>query len=56
MKSPCILVVLTLLVGVFAGCAGEDDGGMEYGEEMANERTAEQERGVRKENQARSTR
>ena len=45
MKSPSILVILTLLVGVFAGCAGEDDGGMEYGEEMVNESTAEQDEG-----------
>ncbi len=29
MKSPSILIILTLLVGVFAGCVGEDDGRME---------------------------
>ena len=45
MKSPSILVILMLLVGVFAGCAGEDDGSMEYGEETVNESTAQQEEG-----------
>ena len=29
MKSPSVLIILTLLVGVIAGCAGEDDGRME---------------------------
>ncbi|MDE2827308.1 MAG: hypothetical protein F4058_01640 [Rhodothermaceae bacterium] len=45
MKSPSILVILMLLVGVFAGCAGEDGGRMDYGEETVNESTAQQEEG-----------
>ena len=45
MKSTSVLVILMLLVGVFVGCAGEDDGRMEYGEETVNERTAELEEG-----------
>ena len=67
MKSPSILIILTLLVGVFAGCAGEDDGRMEEQQqereqelislqEEFQEKAAEleQEEGARKENLARS--
>ncbi len=42
MKSPSLLIILALMVGVFAGCAGENDETTDYGEEMVNERTAEQ--------------
>ena len=43
MKSPSILVILTVLFSVFAGCAGEDEGRVEYGEETINENTVEHE-------------